>query len=148
MTMTSLKFLKPPVPELKKIKTNEDCSQVYCDIEATSLHKTCDITQIAVVSGDYFKQYILPTQPITPGVRQVTGLAVINNILCYKGKPVNSVSLKTALEQFLVWLKIGKPCLLIVDTSVDKYIFEKKANINLITLRSMQPEKSSVNKLH
>ncbi|XP_060598062.1 uncharacterized protein LOC132751871 [Ruditapes philippinarum] len=101
-------------PEQRKIETNTDCSHVYCDIETTSLYKSCDITQIAAVSGkDNFNQYILPTQPITLGATQVTGLTVVNNMLCYKGKPVHAVSLRTALEQFLVWLEKRNPCVLI-----------------------------------
>jgi DNA polymerase III epsilon subunit-like protein len=101
-------------PEQRKIETNTDCSHVYCDIETTSLYKSCDITQIAAVSGkDNFNQYILPTQPITLGATQVTGLTVVNNMLCYKGKPVHAVSLRTALEQFLLWLEKRNPCVLI-----------------------------------
>ena len=101
-------------PEQRKIETNTDCSHVYCDIETTSLYKSCDITQIAAVSGkDNFNQYILPTQPITLGATQVTGLTVVNNMLCYKGKPVHAVYLRTALEQFLLWLEKRNPCVLI-----------------------------------
>ena len=101
-------------PELQKIETNTDCCLVYCDTETTGFHKTCDITQIGAVAGEgCFNQYIHPNQPITLGATQVTGLTVINGILCYKGKPVNAVSLKTALEQFLDWLGSRKPCVLI-----------------------------------
>lgn len=101
-------------PELKRLEANENCSHVFCDLETTGLNKNCDITQIAAVAGeDSFDRYILPTQPISAGATQATGLSVINNVLCYKGMPVHSVSLQIAMEDFLVWLQSRKPCLLI-----------------------------------
>jgi hypothetical protein len=87
-------------PELKRLEANENCSHVFCDLETTGLNKNCDITQIAAVAGeDSFDRYILPTQPISAGATQATGLSVINNVLCYKGKPVHSVSLQIAMEK-------------------------------------------------
>lgn len=90
MTKILLKY-QISEPELKKIENNTDCSHVNCDIETSGLYKTCYISQITFVSGeDNFHQYILPTQPRTLGATQVSGLKVVNNILCYKEKPVHA----------------------------------------------------------
>lgn len=102
----------PPVYE--EVKTVDDFCFVYCDIETTSLSKSCDIVQVAAVSGnDVFTQYILPSQAISSYASNVTGLAMHGNVLFYQGEPVSTSSLREALVLFLAWLDDKKPCLLI-----------------------------------
>ncbi|XP_062576921.1 uncharacterized protein LOC134267321 isoform X2 [Saccostrea cucullata] len=87
---------------------------VYCDIETTSLNKTCDIIQIAAVSENgKFSKYILPSQRISTAASQVTGLTVHGNVLHLNGTPVTSVSLQLALASFLAWLDDQKPCIFV-----------------------------------
>ena len=71
----------------------------FCDLETTGLNKNCEKTQIAAITGeDCFDGYILPTQPINAGATQATGFSVINNVLCYKRKPVHPASLQIAMD--------------------------------------------------
>ena len=92
---------------LHQTYTPSDEDMVYFDLETSGASKDEDssICQIAAVSnkGD-FNVYILPATPITPYVSKLTKLTLHGNTLCYKGKPVNTVSLDEALKSFLNYL--------------------------------------------
>lgn len=101
-------------PDVITLEIPDNCTHIYCDLETTSLSKTCDIVQIAAISAnDVFNQYILPSQPIAPGAACVTGLALHGNVLFYHGNPVRTLPLRESLNLFLAWLDERKPCLLI-----------------------------------
>ncbi|XP_053391808.1 uncharacterized protein LOC128554565 [Mercenaria mercenaria] len=98
-------------PVHEHIQFSDNYNNVYCDIETTSLRKDCDILQIAAVCGSVsFNQYILPTQTISQGASNLTGLSHIENVLFLNEKPIENVlHLKEALSVFLAWLSdIGK----------------------------------------
>lgn len=107
-----------PYPSEVPVKvTLEDVTnykKIYCDIETTSLSKTCDIIQLAAVcEHDSFNTYIMPSKPISDGASQVTGLSCHGNVLFYNGSPVHTVALKESLSLFLAWLQDRQPCILI-----------------------------------
>ena len=67
--------------------------------------RTSDITQICAVGGEQkFEKYVLPSQPITKGAMEVTGLEVLGGILHCKGQPVPSVTTSEALLAFMDFL--------------------------------------------
>ena len=69
-----------PVPTLENL--------VFCDIETGSLHKDCDILQIAACAGENsFNRHIRPTKPISPGASNVTGLTSQGGVLFLTGSP-------------------------------------------------------------
>ena len=74
------------------------------------------ITQIAaydITGSRSFSQYVLPTEPITPGARQITGLSVSGDSLLHQGQPVETTDIKTALHRFCTWLKKNQNSVLI-----------------------------------
>lgn len=75
--------------------------------------RTSDIVQVGAVCGQQtFTMYIMPIQPIQPGVTQVTGIRVSNNALYHNDVVVDTVSLHEALTAFLSFLQqFGHPLL-------------------------------------
>lgn len=111
--VTEIPPAKQPL-DIRKIELPVSYSRVYCDIETTSLSKTCEIVQIAAVStDDKFTEYILPSHNIAPSASAVTGLHMQGNTLFYNGTPVAANPLQEALNLFLSWLSERKPCVLI-----------------------------------
>ena len=96
--------LSPPRFEKLHIKTTQ-VSQVFFDIETTSLSLDCDILQISAQHQDAsFNVYILPNKRIEKGAADVTGLSLSHCQLFYKGVSVDSQSQETAVKRFLSWL--------------------------------------------
>lgn len=82
---------------------------VYCDIETSGtksdeLTSICQISLHSVDEGE-FNVYVLPSSTITPHVSNITNLSVTGNTLCYRGKPVHTVTLRDGLLQMLIFLQ-------------------------------------------
>ena len=76
------------------------------------------ITQIAasdITGRRTFSQYVLPTEPITPGAQKATGLSVSGDNLLHQGQPVEATDIKTALRRFCAWLKKNQNNVLIAQ---------------------------------
>jgi DNA polymerase III epsilon subunit-like protein len=86
---------------------------VFWDLETTGLERNANIIQIASICGEEkFARYIMPTKNISEGARQATQLDVRGGRLCYRGEPVETVSLFDALTAFIDFLrKFNKPIL-------------------------------------
>ena len=95
-------------PEPKMIPFTPTNEWIYFDLETSGScsDEPAAICQIAAKSlhGEYNK-YILPTTPITTYVTKITGLTLHDNTLCYKRKPVPTVSLKEGLQSFIDFVK-------------------------------------------
>lgn len=101
-------------PAVHKVHYECQFQELFCDTETTSLSKDCHITHIAAVSeNDLFNQYNLLTRTITASASEVTSLKVTDNVMYYKGQPVQSVNLKEALTFYLLWLQNVGQCLII-----------------------------------
>ncbi|XP_069140835.1 uncharacterized protein [Argopecten irradians] len=95
-----------PVPA--KLSTCSEESFIIFDIETTGLARTSDITQLAAVCGDKeYQSYVMPRSPISTEASKVTGLtcSLAENKLYKNGKEVKSVTLQTALLDFLDFLE-------------------------------------------
>ncbi|CAG2201795.1 unnamed protein product [Mytilus edulis] len=72
------------------------------DYESRDSH----ITQIAAVSGDnHWSCYVTPKIPITNQASDITGITVRNGRVFHQGKPVNSLSISKAMEDFFKFIK-------------------------------------------
>ncbi|XP_053390105.1 uncharacterized protein LOC128553026 [Mercenaria mercenaria] len=73
------------------------------------------ITQIAAVelqSGEQFNTYVKPTVPISMAATTVTGISFYNEEMTVNGTKVQSVSIKTAMDEFVNWIsKFKSVCL-------------------------------------
>ncbi|XP_053379877.1 three-prime repair exonuclease 1-like isoform X2 [Mercenaria mercenaria] len=88
------------------------------DLETTGLIKDGvlpQITQIAAVelqSGEQFNTYVKPTVPISMAATTVTGISFYNEEMTVNGTKVQSVSIKTAMDEFVNWIsKFKSVCL-------------------------------------
>ncbi|KMQ83825.1 dna polymerase iii -type-like protein, partial [Lasius niger] len=90
----------------------EDACVVFLDLETSDLNKDCEILQIAAKYGEFtFATYIDSKQPIPPIVTKINGLESKNGLLTYRNEVVNSIPLKTALNNFKDWLlSFNKAC--------------------------------------
>ncbi|MEW8547717.1 MAG: 3'-5' exonuclease [Candidatus Thiodiazotropha sp.] len=97
-------------PTIEKIAT----VKVFFDIETTSLASDCDIVQLSAKHGSsIFDAYIMPSKPISKHASEVTGLTLVNNTLCHKGRQVSAKAPAIGLHEFLSWLdEIGKPVIM------------------------------------
>ena len=93
-------------PPSCKVHQEDMTLNVYCDVETTSIQSDCDIIQLAAVFGDKksSNKYISPSQHISQGAAEVTGLTVSDNRMFQRGKPVESESLYHVLVLFRSWL--------------------------------------------
>ena len=78
------------------------------------LGNDAEILQIAATDGkDEFEIYTLPTGAISSSVSAVNKFTFHHGNLFYNSLPVQVVELATGLSQFITWLKLKAPCLLI-----------------------------------
>ena len=83
-----------------------DVSYLTFKLETGGLSRESDILQIsAIYSNLEFNKYITPTQPISKGASDITKLTAINGHLYFEGNPVDTVTTKEALLQFMKFLK-------------------------------------------
>ncbi|XP_071139323.1 uncharacterized protein [Mytilus edulis] len=87
----------------------QETAKLVCfdfDFETTSLARDSHIIQIAAVSGDnHWSCYVTPKIPITNQASDITGITVRNGRVFHQGKPVDSLSISKAMEDFFKFIK-------------------------------------------
>lgn len=119
-TNADIEAIPAPIPkgDFKPIQLTNP-TLVTFDLETTDLirgHCLPQITQIAasdLAGTRTFSQYVLPTEPISAGARQVTGLSVDGDRLLHLGQPVEATDIKSALQLFTAWVKKIPNCVLV-----------------------------------
>ncbi|XP_072529501.1 three prime repair exonuclease 4 [Salminus brasiliensis] len=88
-------------------------SVVFFDLETTGLGSSCDIVQLAAVSGSHtLNLFMVPRCRMDPGASRVTGFKVRRHRLFLHRRPVLTNSLKEALVSFITFLgMLGCPLL-------------------------------------
>lgn len=77
-----------------------------------------EVCQIAAIEGlDEFNVYAIPQHGISPGASAVNKLSVKHGVLFHDGQPVIAVRKSEALAQFLNWLKLKMPCVLLAHNA-------------------------------
>ena len=77
-----------------------------------------EVCQIAAIEGlDEFNVYAIPQHGISPGASVVNKLSVKHGVLFHDGQPVIAVRKSEALAQFLNWLKLKMPCVLLAHNA-------------------------------
>ncbi|KAI4874325.1 hypothetical protein NFI96_013952 [Prochilodus magdalenae] len=86
---------------------------VFFDLETTGLGSSCDIVQLAAVSGSHtLNLFMVPRCRMDPGASRVTGFRVRRHQLFLHRKPVLTNSLREALVSFITFLRMfGRPLL-------------------------------------
>ncbi|XP_053175480.1 three prime repair exonuclease 4 [Scomber japonicus] len=89
-------------------------SLVFFDLETTGLGQSCDIVQLAAVSGDhYLNLYIIPRCRIQRGAAKVTGFRVRRQRLYLHRQLVLTNSLREVLMSFIAFIQmLGRPLVL------------------------------------
>ena len=100
---------------LETVRSQNNITFVYYDLETSGLYGDADILQIAAKSGEKkFSVYITPTQAIDPRASEETGLTCVGEKLFYRGTLMETIPLHTALYSFYEFLKkIDEKCLLL-----------------------------------
>lgn len=102
------------------IQVSESCTSsiVFFDLETTSLKLDCDITQISAVHNEeIFNTYVIPEKFIHPMASKITGMTFDGQVLHLHNKPVQAVTRKVALENFLTWIKARSPVLMLAHNA-------------------------------
>ncbi|XP_029909081.1 uncharacterized protein LOC115360351 [Myripristis murdjan] len=88
-------------------------SLVFFDLETTGLGPSCEIVQLAAVSGGHsLNLYTIPRCQMQPGAARVTGFRVRRQRLYLHRRPVLTNSLKEVLVSFIAFLHMfGRPLL-------------------------------------
>ncbi|KAL6474533.1 hypothetical protein MHYP_G00180940 [Metynnis hypsauchen] len=86
---------------------------VFFDLETTGLGSSCDIVQLAAVSGSHtLNLFMVPRCRMEPGASRVTGFRVRRHRLFLHRRPVLTNSLREALVSFITFLRmLGCPLL-------------------------------------
>ncbi|MCI4382001.1 hypothetical protein PGIGA_G00258500 [Pangasianodon gigas] len=86
---------------------------VFFDLETTGLGPSCDIVQLAAVSGHHtLNLFMVPRCRMEPGASRITGFRVRRHRLFLHRRPVLTNSLKEALVSFITFLRMfGRPLL-------------------------------------
>ncbi|KAL7867736.1 hypothetical protein SRHO_G00091200 [Serrasalmus rhombeus] len=86
---------------------------VFFDLETTGLGPSCDIVQLAAVSGSHaLNLFMVPRCRMEPGASRVTGFRVRRHQLFLHRRPVLTNSLREALVSFITFLGMfGRPLL-------------------------------------
>ncbi|XP_073687424.1 protein PML-like [Garra rufa] len=94
--------------------TLHSASTVFFDLETTGLDPSCDIVQLAAVSGGHtFNLFMVPRRPMQPGASRITGFSVKRHRLLLHRKPVLTSSLREALVSFITFLRVLNQPLLV-----------------------------------
>ncbi|XP_063992778.1 uncharacterized protein LOC135170675 [Diachasmimorpha longicaudata] len=99
-----------------------DPAVIYMDIETSGLGSRAEILQLgATCDGQIFSVYITPVGNIPGVVSRVNHLTKFGNRLQYRGRTVRSVPIRTALLQFIEWMRSleVKCCLVAHNLSFD-----------------------------
>ncbi|KAF4081531.1 hypothetical protein AMELA_G00162280 [Ameiurus melas] len=88
-------------------------NMVFFDLETTGLGPSCDIVQLAAVSGHHrLNLFMVPRCRMEPGASRITGFRVRRHRLFLHRRPVLTNSLKEALVSFITFLcMFGRPLL-------------------------------------
>ncbi|XP_017341680.1 three prime repair exonuclease 4 [Ictalurus punctatus] len=88
-------------------------NMVFFDLETTGLGPSCDIVQLAAVSGHHtLNLFMVPRCRMEPGASRITGFRVRRHRLFLHRRPVLTNSLKEALVSFITFLRMfGRPLL-------------------------------------
>lgn len=94
-------------------KFSDPPNMVFFDLETTGLGSSCDIVQLAAVSGHHtLNLYMVPRCRMEPGASRITGFRVRRHRLFLHRRPVLTNSLKEALVSFITFLRMfGRPLL-------------------------------------
>ncbi|XP_067292755.1 three prime repair exonuclease 4 [Pseudorasbora parva] len=86
---------------------------VFFDLETTGLDSSCEIVQLAAVSGGHtLNLFMVPRRPMQPSASRVTGFRVRRRRLFLHHRPVLTSSLREALVSFITFLQmLGRPLL-------------------------------------
>ncbi|XP_030630780.1 three prime repair exonuclease 4 [Chanos chanos] len=80
---------------------------VFFDLETTGLGRSCEIVQLAAVSGHHaLNLYVVPRCRIEPNASKITGFTVKQNRLFLHGKPVSTISLREVLMRFIDFIRM------------------------------------------
>ncbi|XP_062599938.1 uncharacterized protein LOC134261526 [Saccostrea cucullata] len=94
------------IPSSPKLKGTENF--IHFDLETTGLERTSDIVQLSAVCGTtVMNRYVMPRKKMSLAASKVTGIRVSlhdNQMFC-KGEKVESVTIQTALLDFIEFLK-------------------------------------------
>ena len=106
-------------PQETGVSIETDLNIVFFDLETTGLALNCDILQIAAIDADSNKLslYVLPSQDISEGASNVTGITYDGSQMFLHRKPVNAVIPIVALQTFLSWIEDRKPVLLVAHNA-------------------------------
>ncbi|KAK0156865.1 hypothetical protein PV328_012193 [Microctonus aethiopoides] len=108
------------IPE--SIPLQDNCKTVIVDTETTDFEANANIVHLAAVCDSlHFEAYMMPKVKIHPKASEVTGFSVSNNRLLYLGNVVETVSLETAANQFLSFLKSCSSQILIVGHNIIRF---------------------------
>ncbi|KAF7701890.1 three prime repair exonuclease 4 [Silurus meridionalis] len=94
-------------------ESTDSPAMVFFDLETTGLGPSCDIVQLAAVSGHHtFNLFMVPRCRMEPGASRITGFRVRRHRLFRHRRPVLTNSLKEALVCFITFLRMfGRPLL-------------------------------------
>ncbi|CAB1453543.1 unnamed protein product [Pleuronectes platessa] len=109
-TLQLSKWLHPDLPGQSQ-PFLESQSVVFFDLETTGLGQTCDIVQLAAVSGGHsLNLYVLPRCRMERGAARVTGFRVRRQRLYLHRQVVLTNSLREVLVSFMAFLRmLGRP---------------------------------------
>lgn len=98
-----------PMPQLFALTANDEAELVYFDVETSGSgdgepSSLCQISCVSSTQGQ-LNTYILPERPITSTVTRITHLTVHDSILCYRDKPVPTLSLREGIAELLQFLQ-------------------------------------------
>lgn len=84
---------------------------VFFDLETTGLDQTCEIVQLAAVSGcHHLNLYVVPRCPMEREASKVTGFRVRRQRLYQHHRPVLTNTLREVLVSFIAFLRmLGRP---------------------------------------
>ncbi|XP_051237829.1 protein PML [Dicentrarchus labrax] len=107
-------------PEPDRLKTSPQ-SLVFFDLETTGLGQSCEIVQLAAVSGGHsLNLYVIPRGQIQRGAAKVTGFRVRRHRLYLHRQLVLTNSLREVLVSFIAFLQmLGRP--LVVGHNIRRF---------------------------
>lgn len=110
-------------PSLLPVPQSSTQTVVFFDLETTSLKPNCDITQISAIHDkEVYNTYVVPKKQIDPMASHITGITCYDKVLYLHGEPVEAVSQKVALENFLAWIEARSPVLIFAHNAEFDYV--------------------------
>jgi len=120
LASTSNFFLNPNIAEtiisVNNILQNE--SKWFFTVRGHCLPQKTQIAASDLAGTRTFSQYVLPTELISAGARQVTGLSVDGERLLHHGQPDHATDIQSALKLFFAWVKCIPNCVLVEHNGI------------------------------